>query len=126
MKTTVTAEELRQFVRTQTEADYTYMGRPLSEMSREDLVYAVIHLGRLLRASNATVPFVFSVSGETEAAPIPLRRCTRCGERVRVEGETVLCDGVVSKLAPLSVHEEIDSTQQTTTRPTDPEHGRKI
>lgn len=34
----------------------------------------------------------------------PLRRCLRCGERVRAEGDTILCDGVVSKLAPISTH----------------------
>lgn len=45
-----------------------------------------------------------------EAKEVPLRRCLRCGERVRVEGETVLCDGVVSKLVPLSVHVPVTPT----------------
>jgi hypothetical protein len=47
-----------------------------------------------------------------DAAEVPLRRCIRCGERVRIEGETVLCDGVVSKLAPLSVHEPAPTTSK--------------
>lgn len=47
---------------------------------------------------------------DSNPSEVPLRRCLRCGERVRVEGETVLCDGVVSKLAPLSVHVPVTPT----------------
>jgi hypothetical protein len=78
------------------------MGRKVNDMSREELIAAISFLGYELRRCDD--PLWAGIIKNVSASPeIPLRRCTRCGERVRIEGETVLCDGVASKLAPLHV-----------------------
>jgi len=90
-------------------SELVLVGRRVDDMSREELVAAISFLGYELRRYNDPLwtPVIQNISSSPETS---LRRCTRCGERIRVEGETVLCDGVVSKLAPLSVHTLVPST----------------
>lgn len=90
-------------------SELTLMGREVDDMSRDELIAAISFLGYELRKYND--PLWTGIIKNTPAPPeVPLRRCMRCGERVRVEGDTVLCDGVVSKLAPLSTHVPVSPT----------------
>lgn len=35
------------------------------------------------------------------------RRCLRCGQTVYTSAPTILCDGIISKVVPLSKHEPV-------------------
>lgn len=39
--------------------------------------------------------------------PTEAKKCLRCGQAVMTDQPTILCDGVVSKVVPFSVHEPV-------------------